>query len=538
MPSRSRWWQSASGMCMAVIVVAGCASGAKSTSSTIVEQTTSTTGATTTVAGIVVHTNEQATPFDRRLLGTNLPAWIGPQRLKDPKFIAAAKASGTTMVRMPGGSWADGYHWLACENGDSGCSANWAAKPSDFLEFMRTTGIAGMWTVSFNTTAQEAAAVVAFFNGHVGDARVIGVDRNGKDWGTVGQWATLRASHGSPDPVPITYWEVGNEVYGAKQSAGSECASWGWEDVWTCDGTDYVNGDKDHDGYLQFRAAMVAVDPSILVGAVGVAKQSDWSGWGNKVISAAGSALDFYSVHQYAFGSRPAIGDVLPAPSATWKGLMTNVQAALSKADPHRAVPVAVTEYNLVSFQDADQDRLMTKSVNALFLADTIGQMAQQGVTIANQYDLINGKASNGTDYGMVDADSMARNPQYYALALWSMFGDAMSPVSTTFKATQLSVYGGTDAAHRMFLLAINKTDKPISTSVGFDGATGPYGATANVMSASALDGTDVAFNGSDNTSDGLAAHTALDLGSHSGPLTHEFPPYSITLLRLAPATG
>ena len=39
-----------------------------------------------------------------------------------------------------------------------------------------------------NGTAQEAAALVAFFNGDVDDSRTIGPDRNGRDWGTVGDF--------------------------------------------------------------------------------------------------------------------------------------------------------------------------------------------------------------------------------------------------------------------------------------------------------------------------------------------------------------
>ena len=127
-----------------------------------------------------------------------------------------------------------------------------------------------MWTVSINGTAEEAAAAVAFFNGTVDDDLPIGSDRNGRNWLTVGHWAQLRADHGHPRPIGISYWEIGNEVYGAVNAAGRGCASWGWEDVWTCDGTEYVKGTTKHDGFVRFRTAMRAVDADIEVGAVGV----------------------------------------------------------------------------------------------------------------------------------------------------------------------------------------------------------------------------------------------------------------------------
>ena len=146
----------------------------------------------------------------------------------------------------------------------SGCFFAGAARPTDFIDFMQATGVDGSWTVSINRTAQHAAAAVAFFNGDVDDQTIIGVDRNGFDWGTVGFWASVRADGGNPEPVGIELWEVGNEVYGGKPEAGGDqCADFGWEDVWTCDGTEYVLGDETHDGYLAIREAMRAVDPDI-----------------------------------------------------------------------------------------------------------------------------------------------------------------------------------------------------------------------------------------------------------------------------------
>src|SRR4051812_17583307 len=50
---------------------------------------------------IVVHDGGPGEPFDHRLLGTNLPAWVGPARLADPAFVAATIASGATVIRMP-----------------------------------------------------------------------------------------------------------------------------------------------------------------------------------------------------------------------------------------------------------------------------------------------------------------------------------------------------------------------------------------------------------------------------------------------------
>ena len=110
-------------------------------------------------AGEIAIDADAARPLDRRLFGTNVPAWLGADKLADPAFQAATTALGTTLLRFPGGSWSNGYDWLACERGDEpDCFATWAARPSDFVGFMQATGLPGVWTTSFSGTAEEAAA--------------------------------------------------------------------------------------------------------------------------------------------------------------------------------------------------------------------------------------------------------------------------------------------------------------------------------------------------------------------------------------------
>ena len=131
----------------------------------------------------------------------------------------------------------------------------------------------------------------------------------------------------------------------------------------------------------------------------------------------------------------------------------------------------------MVAFQDADSDRLMARAINLLYIADTIGQMAENGVTIASQWNLANGKAPNGTDYGMIDADTGARNPQYYALALWTRFGDELLATEVGFDAdTELSAYAGRAADGTISVLAINKTGEPTTARLRIgSGGTATY---------------------------------------------------------------
>jgi hypothetical protein len=489
---------------------------------------------------ITVDGASTGTPFDRRLLGTNAPAWIRPEVLGDPAFQQQVRNLGASVVRMPGGSWSSSYDWLACEQRNAdGCFWTWASRPSDFVGFLAATGIQGMWTANINGTAQEAAALVAFFNGSTTDERVIGTDRNGFDWGTVGRWASLRAQNGHPTPQPITYWEVGNELYGGRADNGKDCAAFGWEDGWTCDGTEYVNGVDGHDGFLQFRKAMQAVDPSIEVGAVGISGyQSDWTGFGYEVIQAARDQLDFYVVHDYGFDSRPDISAVLRRPASAWPEAMGSVSSVLHDEIPDRDVPVAVTEYNMFSFADGDTSGMMGEAIDAFYIADTIGQMAINGVSMANQWNLVNGLTDSGSDYGLLDGDTYAPRAQFYGLAMWGGFGDTLLPCSVGFDtANDLMSYCGRRSDGALTLLVLNKAASVTRAQIAVSGATVEYEVVADAATAGALDATTMNYDDLGPVAD-LASHRGKAVGMTSaGTLTISFDPYSITLVTMTAAS-
>ncbi|MBK8987123.1 MAG: hypothetical protein IPM39_13770 [Chloroflexi bacterium] len=488
-------------------------------------------------ANITINAAANGAPINPYVLGTNLPAWLGAWRSENSTFIARTIAAGITMVRVPGGSWSNYYDWSNCEENNE-CPWDWGVlTPTDFINFSQATGADLMYTVNPNGTAKEAAALVAFFNGSVNDTRVIGVDVKGRNWGTVGQWAQLRSSHGNPAPHPITYWEVGNEIYGGQ--SGKDCLPWGWEDVWTCDGREYINGigsgSNRHEGYLEFRSAMRLVDPTIQVGAVGVAPQDGWTNWGNEVIDEASDVLDFYVIHQYAYYEPPgSYQDALAQPQSGWDWIREDYDDALAQYANGRAIPVAITEHNLFSVQEMDNGQWMTRAVNMLFMADTLGQMATYEFDMANQWDLANGRPANGTDYGLLDAETYDRSPQYYVFPLWSRFGGTLLPVASSYNAaTTLSVYAGRIDDATVSLLAINKTGNAIAATIQVDGTTQISSGLADVAAATSLGSQSVTFNGVGNPNNSLSNAPSTVLSNLSNPLAYSFAPYSVTLLRL-----
>lgn len=487
----------------------------------------------------------QPVHLDPLFLGTNLPAWLNPDRLADPVFRTRVVASGVKVVRMPGGSWSNAYDWLACERGGEGiddqavCDWPWAARPSDFASFLAATGLEGIYTVNQNGTAQEAAALVAFFNGSTSDTRSIGVDARGRDWGKVSDWANLRAQNGNPNPVGVRFWEVGNEIYGGKPGSGKDCQAWGWEDVWTCDGVEYVNGigsGADHQGgYLEFRAAMQAVDSSIQVGAVGISDLEGWGDWGREVIGSAGQVMDFYTVHEYGFFEPPgSYGEILAHPQEVWGPVMEGLSAAFQQQAGGRSVPVVVTEHNLFAEQEGDPDAWMSRAVNGLFVADSIGEMLSNGVATTNQWDVAHGEEGDDPGYGMMQAVTYFRSPQYYVFPLWARFGSELLPVDNPLSADMtLSVYAGRIDDDTYSLFAINKTGSSIAAAIEVDGVSSFAGGLADVVRADSLDSKAVTFNGDGNPADDLSNAPPAALSGGSGAISYTFQPYSVTLLRL-----
>ncbi len=504
--------------------------------------------ATTNTYTITVQVDQTIRNISPLMLGSNLPAWLGQARFEDQDFRRRARHSGIKYLRIPGGSWSNFYGWLSCERrtyqvgnahpcGEDGWDiSSWIARPTDFINFLRAVNMKAIYVVNVNVSAQEAAALVAFFNGSVSDSRPIGIDRYGQDWKTVGYWAQLRADHGNPEPFYIEYWEIGNEVYGAKPSrAGSECVPWGWEDAWTCDGYEYVHGDSNHDGFLTIRNAMKAVDPSILVGAVGIEDVTMYNEWGRKVLREAGSAMDYYVIHPYPYGEPPTSWtEILAKPRQHWRDLRRTLNQAFQDYAAGRNIPIAANEFNLVYFHDLDYRRQMKTAGNMLFLAESIGQAIRHGYFMFNQWNLSNGcSQATGSCYDLLLADDhYTRTPQYFAFPLWARFGSSMLQSSSTAPAYMLSVYAGRRTQKQFTVLVINKTGQPRQALIRLSRGRIAT-ASADVVKATSLNATTVTFNNLTNIPDNLATVPSLPVQVVNGRARYTFPPYSITLLRL-----
>ena len=243
----------------------------------------------------------------------------------------------------------------------------------DFIDFMQATGVPGMWTVSVNATAQSAAAAVAFFNGDVDDGRVIGVDRDGVDWGTVGSWAALREAGGNPDPHP--HRSVGGRQRGVRRPTRAAVVTSARSSAGRTSGPATASSTS------SATTSTTATSPFVRrcsrstrasrSAPSGSAIRPPGADWGNEVIESAGERSRLLRRPRVRLRCLTDGDAAVRRPSTLWPETMADVANA-STVD----VPVAVTEYNLVSFEAGDTERTMTQAMNALYVADTIGQLA------------------------------------------------------------------------------------------------------------------------------------------------------------------
>ncbi len=206
--------------------------------------------------------------------------------------LEATKRISPTIIRWPGGCFADDYHW---KDGIGPVDARpdvmnraWKS-PTDndvgideFVTLCRLVGAEPYICVNYGTgSPEEAAELVEYCNG-----------------GAETRWGKVRADNGHPEPYGIRYWNIGNELYLPTEIGAT-------------------NGREYGKGFKRFAQAMRAVDKDIQLVAVGcfdlhplVATilrfdQKLWPivryhvGWTAGLLQEAGEDIDLLAIHYY-----------------------------------------------------------------------------------------------------------------------------------------------------------------------------------------------------------------------------------------------
>jgi hypothetical protein len=425
-------------------------------------------------------------------LGVNDAVWdsqLGTTAVSD--LLAGA---GVQMMRYPGGSYGDIYHWR-----DNTAPGGFVAPNTDFDTFMgsvRRVGAQPIIIANYGTgTPQEAAGWV--------------------------QFANVTRGYGAK------FWEIGNELYGNGHYGAS----------WEAD----THSDKSPAGYAQgvvaYADAMKAVDPGVRIGAVltmpanwpdGLVGGGDAGTWNQTVLSIAGPKIDFVDLHWYP--ARTTAADVLARPTQVTDAVyMVRQQIARYAGAGAGRIGIALTETNSVIGPNTQP--------GALYLADSVSSLLESGVFTVDWWDVHNGAGAVSTvagqtdfnDFGLLSSATCVAGGQcepalntpfapYHALTMLSTFAQ---PGDQFVRAGADQPLVSAHAVRRpngdLAVLLVNKDpDSAHSVSIGYAGFA-PASAAPTVYS--------------------LANGASAVTGAPAGTATDQtLPAYSLTTLVLHPA--
>jgi len=201
----------------------------------------------------------------------------------------------------------------------------------------------------------------------------------------------------------VEYWELGNEVYGNWHK---------YYEKWGKDG-----GEAYAKACRKYIEAMKAVDPTIKITVVWMLG----GGWNKTVFKEVADIADGVNVHHYAQAtgseSDPGLLAVSQESDVLMKGVRKQVEDYGVKGKKY---DIWLTEWNSVDFNPGPQ---ILQHVNALFVADYLGHLAEAPIQVANLWALINGRDKRMGDYGILSASAdpqglNARRPTYWAMRL------------------------------------------------------------------------------------------------------------------------
>jgi hypothetical protein len=428
-------------------------------------------------------------------LGVNDAIWdseLGTTAVSD--LLGAA---GVGMLRYPGGSYADIYHWQTHT-----APGGYVAPNTDFDTFMASAqriGAQPMIIANYGTgSAQEAADWVRYAN-------------------------VTKGYHAN-------WWTIGNENYGN----GHYGSNWEADDHADKSPKQYA------DEVVAYAQAMKAVDPNIKVGAVlttpanwpdAIVGGGDAGSWNQVVLSTAGPYIDFVDLHWYPGGSGEADALTKPAQIDDMMYVARDQIARYAGANAAR-IGISLTETNVGVGQNTQP--------GALFLAQTYSGMLENGVFTVDWWDVHNGIGTVSTvggqtdygDFGMLSsgnctADGTTCEPPmntpfapYHALKLMHSFarpGDQLIRAGTDNPL--VAAHAARRANGDLTVLLVN-TDPANSHAVkiAYDGYT-PAAAAPQVESLL----------------NGAAGITSAQTGTAAA---QTLAPYSVTVLTLHPATS
>lgn len=363
--------------------------------------------------GLYVDAAYNGGPISPLVYGTNTGPW---QRIGIEQ-IPLSKAGGISLIRWPGGNWGD-------EN---------SATPGQLDEFMalaRQVGAEPFIHVRlFGGTPEEAAELV----------RLANIEKK----------------------LGVRYWAIGNEpdLFVAKRGAKSYTVA------------EFVRDFK------AFRAAMKAVDPSIIIVGPEISQYTgpssyplDATGvnWIEGFLKEAGDQVDIVSVHRYPFGDPPATAETLLADPPTWTTMIDQLRAQ-TKRITGRDIPLAVTEANSDWTGRVDPVSGTDSYLNSLWWADVLGRLIRGRTEIVAQFCLGAIQSQGLGMFGRVAYDP-GPLPLYQVYPLYQQLGQQL--VHSSSDDDTLAIIAAKRADGKLAIILINHAATARSAPIVIEGAT------------------------------------------------------------------
>ncbi len=339
-----------------VVLLAGCAGTrsvpATASSQTAPAQSAPLAGNATNAPAVVFDAGSSGPQVGADLYGASLPTWFDfRQRFVNPSL----KRAGIHLLRFPGGSESDAYHW---EHGGTLCDNQGSVGPgASFDNYM-------------NLVAKPVGSDVAITLNYGSNRACDG----GGDPAEAGAWVAHAKSRGER----VAFWTVGNEDYGS------------WEyDLHAHAHDPHTYAAAVRNGYYP---AIKSADPKARLGIV-VNTPNDRA-W-NDVVLREAQPFDFVEIHYYPEYKQDDDAFLLGTAIDRFAGDLTALRHEMTAAGVASGVPIYVGEYNNDSAQEGKQS---VSIVNGLFVGQMLGTLIEAGVPMSSFW-LANGSCDEKGDY-------------------------------------------------------------------------------------------------------------------------------------------
>ncbi len=477
-------------------------------------------------ATVTISNGAAGVPFNKLLLGNNIE-WsqsgdgvlLPNSTEENPLLLNPGLALAPTVIRYPGGTLSDVYHWEA----GVGPAASRGMLQSD------TNG--GTQTVYFGTQEYLTLCMQAGATPLITANVLTGTVQEATDWLTLTNVTGVYSTSGQLLPK-VPYWEIGNEPY----------------IISTITGTAFTPQQYAAQA-VAFLPALKAVDPTILEGVplvspdyAALEPSSFYADYNSTVLAALSTPPDFFSVHD-AYLPAGAVSDLTSLYYTSVAGAeevnadLDNLRAVVQSYYPQQQVPFAVTEMNALYTLDGSlSDQYPITLTEAIYVADLLAVLAnRKDILMADFWAIFNNYV-----LGAIAANGNPR-PAYEVLTAYSsMAGGDILPVTVTgpvFSAAAAGLFPGAtnvptvacfavNEAGKIGLVLINKDIARTGTiTIGFEQPVNSATATEQVLYTS--DEFQTFTNG------GLTWTAPATVALSNGKLVVSMPPHSLAMIEI-----